>query len=182
MMSYEFDTAAVDSLIEINAPDTEIYKAMGLNKDAGFFKRRLYQQGLRFYKSRQGGNILQVFYDAIPVAMFFLLPIFALILKLLHFRRGAYAHHLVFSFYYFSFLFTVFSILLGVNFIMDIPDWLDFLIMLSTFFYLIIALRRFYIQGWFKSLFKGVVATFVFLSIVAPITLVILAFFAFLFY
>jgi len=182
MTSFDFDTEKVDSLIKINASDEEIYKVMGIGENPNYVKKRLFTQALRFYKSRKGGSILQAFYDAIPIAMFFLLPIFALILKLLHIRRGRYAHHLVFSFYYFSFLFTVFSILLGINFITDIPDWIDFLIMLSTFFYLINALKRFYIQGWFKSLFKGIVTAFIFLSIVAPITLVILGFFAFLFY
>ena len=43
------------------------------------------------------------------------------ILKILYRKKGLYAHHLVFSFYYFSFLFTVFSVIIGVNFIVDIP-------------------------------------------------------------
>ncbi len=181
-MTFDFNTKVVDSLIEAGAAESEIYNAMGIGEDPGYFKRRLYAQGLKFYKSRKGGSILQAFYDTIPIAMFFLLPIFAFILKLLHLRRGTYAHHLVFSFYYFSFLFTVFSIILAVNYIIDIPDWIDFLIMLSTFIYLILALKRFYMQGWFKSLFKGAITSFVFLSIVTPITLVLLSFFAFLFY
>lgn len=182
MATFDFDTKPVDSLIASGASDEKVYKAMGMDDDAGYFQRRMYAQALKFYKSRKGGSILQAFYDTIPIAMFFLLPIFALILKLFHLKRGIYAHHLVFSFYYFSFLFTVFSIILGINFIFDVPDWIDFLIMLSTFAYLVIALQRFYVQGWFKSFVKGLMASFIFLSVVTPIAFVLLGLFAFLFY
>jgi len=180
--SFDFNTKSIDSLIDIGASEAVIFKEMGMDDNAGYLERRMYAQALKFYKSRKGGSILQAFYDAIPIAMFFLLPIFALILKLFHFRKGRYAHHLVFSFYYFSFLFTVFSIILAVNFIFDVPDWLDFLITLSTFVYLVIALRRFYMQGLFKSFLKAAVVSFIFLSIVAPITFALLGMFAFLFY
>ncbi len=142
--SLGFDDKKIDSLIALEAPVEDIYEAMGMNSDAGWFTKRLFAQTLKLYKTRKGGSILQAFYDAIPVAMFFLLPIFALLLKLFFRKEGAYAHHLVFSFYYFSFLFTVFSIIIGVNFITDTPAWIDVLIMISTFIYLIIALKYFY--------------------------------------
>ena len=182
MMSFDFNTKRVDSLIQLKAADSVVYSAMGMSDEPGYWEKRMYAQALKFYKSRKGGSILGAFYDAIPIAMFFLLPIFALILKILYSRRGMYAHHLVFSFYYFSFLFTVFSIVIVVNFLIDIPNWLDFLILLSTFIYLIIALKRFYVQGWFKSLFKAGIASFIFLSMVIPLTFGVLSAFAFLFY
>ncbi|EDP70688.1 hypothetical protein FBALC1_08013 [Flavobacteriales bacterium ALC-1] len=173
----------VDSLIAINAPDKEIYKKMGMNDDAGYFKRKIYAQALKFYKSRKGGSILQAFYDTIPIAMFFLLPFFALILKILYYKRGRYSHHLVFSFYYFSFLFTVFSILVGIDLIWpEFPGWIIALITLSTIFYLFIALQKFYRQGWIWSFFKTGFVAFMFLLFVIPLTIVILGIFAFMFY
>ncbi|GAB1855577.1 DUF3667 domain-containing protein [Flavobacteriaceae bacterium MHTCC 0001] len=181
-LNFGFKKQKVDSLLKIGVPKDTIYKAMGLKKDANAFERRLYKQALKFYESKRGGGIMQTFYDAIPIAMFFLLPIFALILKLLYFKKGRYAHHLVFSFYYFAFLFTVFSIIIGSNFLFDIPNGVDFLIMLSTFIYLVLALRHFYVQGWIKSIIKGILASFVFLSIVAPIAFAVLCVFAFMFY
>ncbi len=181
-MNFDFNEKSIDSLIAMNAPQEIILKEMGLPDDAGAIKRRLYEQALKFYKSRKGGSILQAFYDTIPIAMFFLLPIFALLLKLFYRKGGSFAHHLVFSFYYFSFLFTAFSIVIGVNFILDIPDWIDALIAISTFIYLLIALKRFYNQGRFKTFFKGSVVTFLFLIFVAPFTAFILGMFAFLFY
>lgn len=181
-ISFGFNEAEIDSLIKIKAPDSEIYKTMGLEEDDGWFKTKLYEQALKFYKARDGGNILHAFYDTVPIALFFLLPIFALIIKLLYFRKGRYAHHLVFSFYFFSYLFTVFSIIFGVNLIWDIPDWIDWLIAFSTFFYLMAALKNFYARGWFVSWFKCSVATFMFMAIVIPTTTSIILLYAFMFY
>lgn len=181
-VTFDFDEKKVDSLIEVDAPEAQIHRAMGMEQDAGYIKKRMYKQALKFYKSRSGGSILQAFYDAIPIAMFFLLPIFALFLKLFYRKHGLYAHHLVFSFYYFSFLFTVFSIIIGINFIFDIPDWLDWLLAFSTFVYLYLALRRFYNQSRFKTLVKASVTSILFLIFVAPLTAAVLGMFAFLFY
>ncbi|MEM6515450.1 MAG: DUF3667 domain-containing protein [Bacteroidota bacterium] len=177
-----FSPKELDSLIAINASDETIYNSLGLDADAGWFKRKLYAQFLKFYKARDGGNILKTFYDTIPIALFVLLPLFALILKLLYYKRGRYSHHLVFSFYYFSFLFALFSLIFGINLIWDIPDWIDWLIVLSTFFYLFIALKRFYLKSWIGAFFKAGVATFTFMAVVLPTAAVIIAFYAFLFY
>ncbi|TNJ46493.1 DUF3667 domain-containing protein [Tamlana fucoidanivorans] len=173
---------ALDSLIISGASDATLCEYLGMSQDAGFFERRLFLQYLKFHKTKKGGSVLQTFYDTIPVAMFFLLPIFALILKALYLRHGVYAHHLVFSFYYFSFIFIVFSVILGVNFIWNIPDWIDSMIMLSVFVYLIIALKKFYNQTWFKSVLKASVSSLLFLLVVAPITAFVLILFAFMFY
>jgi hypothetical protein len=181
-MNFNFGGTELDSLIKVNAPDDELYKSMGLEDDDGWFTKKMYAQALKFYKARDGGSILKAFYDTIPIALFFLLPIFAFILKILFYNKGRYAHHLVFSFYYFSFLFTVFSIIFGVNLFWEIPNRIDFLIALSTFVYLFIALKRFYGQGWFLSFFKSGVATFTFMLMVIPIAAVIIGLLSFMFY
>jgi len=181
-MNFSFDEDEIDLLVEKGASDDEIYKAMGMDASDNAFVKRLYQQGLKFYKNRKGGSLLQTFYDTIPIAMFFLLPIFAFILKIFYFKRGRYAHHLVFSFYYFSFLFTVFSIIVGINMIWDVPDGIDWLIAASTFLYLFIALKYFYQKGWFSSFIKANVITFTFFTVVIPVTVSILALFTLMFY
>ncbi|MCF7568607.1 DUF3667 domain-containing protein [Sabulilitoribacter arenilitoris] len=179
--SFDFDVKKVDSLIAVGATDEDIYKAMGMSDDAGYFKRKYYEQGLKFYRQRNVGQVFQAAYDTIPVSLFILLPIFALILKLMYRKRGTYAHHLVFSFYFFSFLFTVFSIVLIVNVIWDVPDWIDWFIVLSTYFYLLIAIKHFYRQGWFLSFIKTGIASFIYLMIVIPIAIVIIFLVGFLF-
>ncbi|WP_166966319.1 DUF3667 domain-containing protein [Yeosuana marina] len=180
--NFDFNEQKIDSLIAIGAPDAEIYKAMGLNDDAGAFKRKLFSQVLKFYKQKNGGSILQAFYDSIPIAMFILLPIFALLLKLFYYNKGRFSHHLVFTFYFFSFLFMVFSILILANFIFKLSAGTIVLIMLSTFFYLLFAVKRFYGQGYFLSFIKSSVISFLFLSFVTPLAALIIGLTAFLFY
>lgn len=181
-LTFDFDENKVDSLIAIDAPNKEVYKAMGMDDDANSFERKFYRQVLKFYKQRNGGQVLQAIYDTIPISLFVLLPIFAFILKLLFYKRGSYAHHLVFSFYFFSFLFTVFSIVLLVNQLIDIPDWIDWLLVFSTFFYLFIAIKRFYNHGWFLSFIKTGVSTFIYLMFVIPIAIIIVGIVSFFFY
>ncbi|MBC2844936.1 DUF3667 domain-containing protein [Winogradskyella flava] len=181
-MSYSFNEKDIDSLIAAGASDKELYKALGMDDDAGFFQRKFYGQILKFYKTMGLGQIFQAFIDSIPLAMFFLLPIFAFLLKLFFFNKGRYSHHLVFSFYYFSFLFVVFSLIFGVNRFWQIPDWIDWLIAFSTFFYLLVAIIKFYGQNWFLSFIKSGMVSFMFLWLVLPLSFVLLGFIAFLFY
>ncbi|MFH4965304.1 DUF3667 domain-containing protein [Gaetbulibacter sp. M235] len=180
--SFGFDTKKIDSLIEINATDSEIHKVMGLDDNAGTFKKKFYSQMLKFYKQRNGGSILQAFYDTIPIAMFILLPIFALLLKLFYYRKGSFSYHLVFTFYFFSFLFMVFSILILADLVTTLPGYLISLVMFSTYFYLLLAVKNFYKQGYFLSLIKSGVISFLFLIFVIPLAVIIMGISAFLFY
>lgn len=180
--SFMMDGTKLDSLIEAKVPDSIIYKQMGMKDDAGFFMRKIYEQSLKLNKTKQLGSLLDIFYENMPVAFFILLPIFAFILKVLYFRKGNYASHLVFSFYFFSFLFLIFSLLYLANFAYDIPTAIEVLIILSTFIYLCIALRRFYNQKRFTSVFKGSILTFVFLLIVIPVTFVVMVVWSFFVY
>ncbi|HLV69906.1 MAG TPA: DUF3667 domain-containing protein [Xanthomarina sp.] len=179
--SISLSSTETDSLIIINAPDTEIYKSMGMQETDSAFKKRLYAQWLKFLKSKQGGSILQTFYDTVPIAMFFVLPLFALLLMVFYRKNGRYAHHLVFSFYFFAFIFTAFSFIVGFNFITDVPDWIDTFIVFSIFIYLIIALKHFYQQSWIKSFFKGSMITMMFFPLLFLVAIGVVLF-AFMFY
>ncbi|WP_456440782.1 DUF3667 domain-containing protein [Psychroserpens sp.] len=178
--SWDFDKEKVDSLVAAGAEKEVIYKEMGMSDDPGFFEKRLFVRMLSLVKGQGAGSIVQVFFDSIPISMFFLLPFFAFILMIFYSNKGRYVYHLVFSFYYFSFLFTVFSILFAVNrFVFDIPDWIDWLIAFSTYFYFLIALIRFYKQHWFLSWVKSGLISFVFLLFVIPTAFGILVAFSF---
>ena len=183
IFNMDFNETEIDSMIEAGASDEVIYKHMGMKANDGAFTKRFYRQALKFLKNKSGGSVLQAFYDSIPIAMFILLPIFAFILKLFYFNKGRFAHHLVFSFYFFAFLFTVFSILVASTLIWEnFPWWVITLVMLSTFFYLFLGLKRFYEQGYILSFVKSNVISFLFLSIVLPFATGIMVMMAFLFY
>ena len=178
---FGIDGKTLDSLIATGASEKEQLAFIGMKEDDGFFVQLFHKQRLKFHKNK-GVGIVQVFFDTIPIALFILLPLFALILKLLFWRRGRFAHHLVFSFYYFSFLFVVLGIILGVNYLWDIPDWIDFLVVLSTSFYLWFSLSHFYEQGYILTFFKTGIAMFLYTSFILPTALLIIALGSFLFY
>ncbi len=173
--------AKLDSLIEINASHEEKLAIFGVNEKSDAFTRLMARQGLKFYE-RQGGGVLESFYDTIPISMFFLLPLFAMILKILYFRTGTFAHHMVFSFYYFTFMFMVLSFLAIINLIWEIPDWIDFLVVFSTLFYLLLSLWRFYQQHFIWTLIKGGILSFIYMTFVLPLSLVVMFLISFLIY
>lgn len=175
--NFGYNTKKLDSLIAAGTDEETQMRAMGIDENASWFERTMYKQMIKFHK-REGGDIVQTVSDTLPIAMFFLLPMFAFILKIFYWKRGRYSHHLVFSFYYFSFLFVVMTFVLGINyFFYDIPDWIDWLIVLSTFIYLWLSMKRFYQQGYFITLIKAGMSTFIygFLLIFATIGLVFAA-------
>ncbi|MDY8135928.1 DUF3667 domain-containing protein [Aquimarina sp. 2201CG5-10] len=167
-LSFSFKREVLDSLIAIDAPEADKLKAMGLKKDANAFTQKFYTQMLKFYE-KQGGGILKTLYDTIPITMFIMLPLFAFLLKIFYWRKGAFAHHMVFSFYFFTFLFTSFCVLILANAIVEIPYWIEALIFLSFIIYLILAFRNFYKSSWLSSFLKANLVSFVYLTFIVPI-------------
>ncbi len=171
-------TQRMDSLIAADAPMEEKLKMVGIDEKSSTVKRFFGKQVVKIYE-RRGGGIIKTFYDTIPLSMFFLLPIFAFLLKLFFFRRGNFAHHVVFSFYYFTFIFMVMTLLLLVNAFVEVPDSLDLLIVLSTYFYLLFAIYNFYKQSFIVSFIKTGFVAFFYLVFVTPISLILMALVAF---
>jgi hypothetical protein len=99
------------------------------------------------------------FVDWLAQAMFFLLPAFAVLLKMVY-RRRLYVQHLVFTVYYYSFVFLVVAFMLlpdavGLGWI---TGWLQ-ISLLAVPPYLLLGMKRFYAESWLKT-----VAKFVFVS------------------
>ena len=180
-INFGFNKKKLDSLIAAGAPEAEQLKSMGMDDDAGFLERRFYVQMLKFQKN-SGVGILQALFDSIPIALFFLLPIFAFILKIFYWKRGSFPHHLVFSFYYFSYLFMIMGIVMLVDLFWKIPDWVNGVVVVLTYIYLLIAVKQFYRQGYFISFIKTGMVTFIYLIFVLPIALAVMLTASFLFY
>ncbi|MDL5046761.1 DUF3667 domain-containing protein [Oscillatoria amoena NRMC-F 0135] len=98
----------------------------------------------------------------IPKMIFFLLPVFALILKLLYIRRDYYySEHLVFAVFYYDFLFLagIFGLLFSwVSWL----EWINLFIFLYINYYLYKAMRRVYGQTRFKTIVKFFLVTSIF--------------------
>lgn len=88
--------------------------------------------------------------DQAPKAMFLLLPIFALLLKVLFvFRRIPYGAHLLFSLNYHSLVF--FCLLLMFT---PLPEAVLPFMAMGMWVYLWLALRKVYLCGWFGALLR----------------------------
>jgi hypothetical protein len=85
-----------------------------------------------------------------PKAIFLLLPAIALMLKLLYFRRSRfYMEHFIFALHWHSFLFLLFTLNVFLPW-----DWMRGIIIFSSPLYLLLALRRYYAQGWVRTVIK----------------------------
>ena len=180
-ISFGFERKLLDSLIAVGAPLNQKLEAMGMKEDKNAFGRKFYAQMLKFYE-QQGGGIIQVLYDTIPIAMFLLLPLFAVFLKVFYWKPATFAHHLVFSFYYFTFIFTSFCVMLLVNKVWEIPTSIKTLICFSFVLYLMLALRNFYKSSWLGTFFKASIISFFYMLIIVPVAAIGIIMVAFMLY
>ncbi len=180
-ISLGFERKLLDSLIAVGATEHQKLEAMGMEEDTNAFGRRFYTQILKFYE-KQGGGILQVLFDTIPIAMFLLLPFFAVFLKIFYWKPATFAHHLVFSFYFFTFIFTSFCVMLLVNKVWEIAIWIEVLICFSFVLYLILALRNFYRSSWLGAFLKASVISFLYMLIIVPVAAMGIIMVAFMLY
>jgi len=124
-------------------------------------------------------SLLDRFLSRVSVALFFLLPIFTLIVSLLYIRRKYnYTEHLVFVFHVQTvfFIFLMLFVILGRIVDSDAVPWISLIIFMI---YLYMALKYFYGQGWFKTLVKYLILNFSFM-ILAILGAGIIAFLAFM--
>jgi hypothetical protein len=113
--------------------------------------------------------------ESAPTVMFLLLPVFALLLKLLYIRSNRfYVEHFVFALHYHALAFVLYTVVVVV------PDVLrPGLLVIWLYLYLPIAMKRVYGQGWFKTSVKWIALASVY-SVFVVIGVLATALFAFL--
>lgn len=127
-----------------------------------FFERLFFVQGLRIQKS--GDKFIFYLIGNTLWMMLVMMPMLALVLKLLYIRRDFfYFEHLVFSFHTHSFLFLGLSILLLFHKFLSDSAWT--LGIAGAAIYLFFSIKRFYGQGWRKTLLKFILANSLYLFI-----------------
>ena len=136
-------------------------------KDHNWLQRQLIYKEIELnekYRNKGGqavkefGNILL---HSLPQMLFILLPLFALILKLLYVRRKEYyyVNHAIFSIHFYIFCFLNLLFIFGLAKVNDSLRWsaigyLEVILGLGIFFYLYKAMRKFYQQRRAKTIFK----------------------------
>lgn len=144
-------------------------KALPIEKRDGWLERKLNLRAAQLNERYQGksnsfgDDFKEAFLNNFSKVLFYLLPVFALLLKLFYVRRDFfYSEHLVFSIYYYNFFYLAASISLLAN---QIPwlEWLGTLIGFWIFFYLLFAMKRMYKQSWMKTSLKFALFSFLFM-------------------
>jgi hypothetical protein len=95
--------------------------------------------------------------------MFLLLPVFALLLKLLYFRSSRfYVEHFVFALHYHAFAFVLYTVIIVVPEVLR-PE----LLLIWLYLYLPIAMKRVYEQGWVRTSLKWIALSSVYSVFIA---------------
>ncbi len=147
----------------------------------GFWMRKVREREIRLNERYKGkgkefnSDFLGSFRANVPKIFFILLPLFALLLKLLYVRRDFYySEHLVFSIYYYNFFFLAGSIMLLID---QLPGGknISWIIGFWILIYMLLAMRKMYNQPWWKTILKYGTFFIAFSSLVVVALLVNLA-------
>ena len=126
-----------------------------------------------------GTELIDRILSRISVALFFLLPIFTLMVSLLYIRRKFnYTENLVFVFHTQTVFFMLLLLFIILGRVID-SNSVPWIFLLLFLIYLYMAMKTFYGQGWFKTLIKYLILNFSFM-ILAAMGGVIISFLAFL--
>lgn len=136
-------------------------------EDRSKFTQYVVKQMVRVYK-RDKEYLAASMAQNLSIMMFLMLPVFALILKLMYIRRKTlYINHLIHAIHMHSYAFMVYSIALALLFWFVEGDamesWVAFLsfVIVSTYAY--VSFKRVYKQRWLKTLIKFWIVGFVYL-------------------
>jgi hypothetical protein len=153
--------SAVD---ELNVETVEQYdslqKALPEDKRDNFISRYFNRKSLEVETKSKGKEseivrgMLDDMYSNIPQLIFFLMPIFALFLKLLYVRRDFYySEHLIFTIFYYDFAYLMGTFIIlcqQVNWL----EWLGYVLYIWMFIFLYKSMRKVYKQRRFKTILK----------------------------
>ncbi|MCY3704464.1 MAG: DUF3667 domain-containing protein [Gammaproteobacteria bacterium] len=116
-----------------------------------------YGRGLLIDLFHDPRAFLQEAIGNLPIAMFFLLPVFAMILGVCYLRRKRFfVEHLVFGMHIHTFVFLMATTALLVPG-EGAGNWVQLFLVVVSPLYVLIAMRRFYGEGWGRTLVKGFV-------------------------
>lgn len=155
----------------------EYFKAR--KKEVFWYNRNVYKNLVK----RKAGifsqeEFLHKLYKNISWLMFFLMPVFAIYLRLIYLRRKQYySEHLIFSIHFHSILFIILTIWV----LQGMLKWhLGIYLFLVIMAYLVLSLKKVYTQSWKRTIFKSLFLTIVYsftLAVMLLVTLIVSAIF-----
>jgi hypothetical protein len=138
-----------------------------------WFERYMERRGLelheRFKDDDEAVNqaFWEIFLANLPKMVFLLMPLFALLLKLLYIRRNFfYSEHLIFTVFFYDFVYLLGSIMLLVG-LVEWLEWLNIFAFIWLLIYLYKSMRKVYGQRRAKTVMKFLILLFSFLFVLA---------------
>lgn len=142
------------------------------SNENGFFKRLLLKQSFKLAQDDQ--SFVQYLLGKTTWAVLILLPLMALFLKLLYIRRKRYfVEHFIFSLHAHTFVLLTIILLVLWSAVWQLSDAVTLTWAGLMALYVLLALKRYYGQGWFKTLAKffiGSIAYLILLTVSITLT------------
>ncbi|NME68932.1 DUF3667 domain-containing protein [Flammeovirga aprica] len=133
--------------------DQTIEDSLGITS---WYQVKMIKQAQYFYKEK-GVTFFQTVIENIPIAIMLLVPLFGLYLKLLYIRNreNLYIQHLLFSVHLHAFTLFMFGSMILINLIpWGIKSWMLFVFYFYWTAVVLIMFKKFYKQGWAKTIIK----------------------------
>lgn len=132
------------------------------------FNKRGIELNQKYKDDNSGKKFSEDFSNAFSsqfsTVLFYLLPVFALLFKLLYVRRDFYySEHLVFAIFYYNFFYLAASVYMLMTFVPWLGNLINYAIVVWMIAYLPVAMKRMYNQSWRKTIFKFALFSFMFI-------------------
>ena len=125
--------------------------------EAPFYRRLILTQSLKM--GFEGDSLFRFLLLRSPILILFSLPIFAFLQQLLYVRRPFYfVEHLIFQLHFLCFI--TLGLIPYVGFNLNEGDFYAFCATIGLPLYLLFAIKSFYKQGWFKTILKFILSSF----------------------
>ncbi len=149
-----------DSIFMVDIDTTDVNKSIRKAKR----RKRLREGAIDALTNK--AIFLQNFYRTISYVLFLLMPVFAILLKLLYVRRRVfYIEHLMFSINMHSFMLLVFSMMIILSQILkENSEYIAFMYILVPV-YFTAGMKRFYQQALWKIILKELILGFIYFII-----------------
>lgn len=137
--------------------DEMLYDSLDLTLNSGF-EKFVMRQVIRINRA-DNQTIAYLMTKNLPVLMFIMLPLFALLLKLLYVRRKIlYMQHIIHTIHLHSFAYIIYGLCIALLLMGGLSDrlesWVTMISFLLVSVYAYASFLRVYVQGWFKTLVK----------------------------
>jgi hypothetical protein len=151
-----YDSAALANIHDTTKVYLPTYKQTVTGKELREMKIRDDRQ----HRKLQSG--LDFTFKNLKYVTFFLLPVYALIFKMLFLRRKSfYIDHLIYVMHLQTFAYVFLTVIFLIPaFFPSTIDWLLRAVLVFVFIYVLFSLRYLYHQQWWKTVLKSAIATF----------------------